>query len=154
VSSDERVREYAFAPAFRARFMGLGLILLGVVLVAATVIVSLASLPLEIMTAVVVVAVVFVFGLGAWLGRLRVLRLDDVGYRVRGVRGVGTPSARWADVHDLQTSTVAGSRCVVLRLRDGASSTVPVDVVAGDSEELVREFKRRLDHAHGKRRSA
>jgi len=153
-AADNGERTYPLAPAFRARLMGIGLVLLGIVLVVATIIVSVSSLPLDVMTVVVVLAVVFVFALGAWLGRIKVLTLDDLGYRVRGVRGVGTATARWADVHDLQTSAVAGARCVVMRLRDGASSTIPVDIVAGDSEELVREIRRRLDHAHGKRPSA
>ena len=148
---DESMRTYALAPAFRARFMGVALVLLGVLLVVATIAVSLSGLTLDIMSAVVVLAVVFVFGFGAWLGRIKVLTLEDIGYRVRAVRGVGTPSARWADVHDVQTTAIAGSRCLVLRLRDGASSTIPVDVLAGDSEELVREIQRRLDRAHGKR---
>lgn len=148
---DDGTRTYALAPAFRARFMGVALVLLGVLLVLATIAVTLSGLTLDIMSAVVVLAVVFIFGFGAWLGRIKVLTLEDVGYRVRAVRGVGTPSARWADVHDVQTAAVAGSRCLVLRLRDGASSTIPVDVLAGDSEELVREIQRRLDRAHGKR---
>jgi hypothetical protein len=131
--------------------MGVALVLLGVLLVLATIAVTLSGLTLDIMSAVVVLAVVFIFGFGAWLGRIKVLTLEDVGYRVRAVRGVGTPSARWADVHDVQTTAVAGSRCLVLRLRDGASSTIPVDVLTGDSEELVREIQRRLDRAHGKR---
>ena len=144
-------RAYPFAPAFRARFMGLGLMLLGVALVVVTVVVSALRLPLGIMIAIVVLAVVFVFALGAWLARIKVLTTDELGYQVRGVRGVGTSKARWADVHDLQTSAVAGARCLVVRLRDGGSSTVPVDVVAGDPEELVEEFRRRLNHSHGKR---
>lgn len=150
-SADDGERAYPFAPAFRARFMGAGLLLLGVVLVVVTVVVSALHLPLGIMLAVVVLAVVFVFGFGAWLGRIKVLTMDDLGYQVRGVRGVGTPKARWADVHDVQTSAVAGARCIVIRLRAGDSSTIPVDVLTGDSDELVREITRRLNHAHGKR---
>jgi hypothetical protein len=150
-SADNGERGYPFAPAFRARFMGAGLMLLGVLLVAVTILVSALHLPLAIMLVIVVLAVVFVFGLGVWVGRIEVLAIDELGYRVRGVRGVGTPKARWADVHDLQTSAVAGARCVVIRLRDGGSSTIPVDVVAGDSDELVREITRRLNRAHGKR---
>ena len=150
-SADSAKHAYAFAPAIRARFMGLGLILLGLVLVIATIVVSALHLPLAIMIVIVVLAVVFVFALGTWLGRIKVLTIDELGYQVRGVRGVGTPKARWTDVHDLQTSAVAGARCMVIRLRDGASSTLPVDVVAGDPEELVKEIRRRLNHAHGKR---
>jgi hypothetical protein len=50
------------------------------------------------------------------------------------------------------TTTVAGARCVVLRLRDGRSTTIPVDVLAGDREEFVRTLQRLLDGGHGLRR--
>ena len=87
------------------------------------------------------------------LGRRRyVVRLDDTGYRVRFVRGVGRAQARWTDVEDLATTHVSGSPCIVLRLRDGATSTVPVDLIEGDREELVDELRRRLDAGHGYRR--
>jgi hypothetical protein len=94
---------------------------------------------------VVVLAVVGVFALGAALvRRWYVVRLDDVGYTVRFVRGAGARAARWDDVQDVVTATVAGARCVVVRLRDGRSTTIPVDLIEGDSEEFVRAVGRRL----------
>jgi hypothetical protein len=64
---------------------------------------------------------------------------------------VGRAQARWTDVAHLTTAVVSGTPCVVLRLRDGGSSTVPVDHIEGDREEFVEELRRRLDAGHGYR---
>jgi hypothetical protein len=144
---------YGLAPTLRARLMGAALAGLGVLLVVVSVLVFAAGLPLDLLSALVVVVLVAVFVLGFLLSRRwYVVHLDPTGYRVRFVRGAGVAAARWVDVHDLVTATVGGSRCVVMRLRDGRSTTVPVDLVAGDPEELVRELGRRLAAAHGGRR--
>jgi hypothetical protein len=141
-------KTYPLAAALRARLMGTALVLIGLLLVVATTVVFATGLPLDVLSAIVLLVVVAVFVLG-WLlvRRWHVLRLDDLGYRVRFVRGAGVTAARWADVLDASTATVAGSRCLVLRLRDGNTTTVPVDAVEGDPEELVREFGRRLQAA-------
>jgi hypothetical protein len=149
----DAVQAFGLAPALRARLMGLGLAGLGVLLVVVTVVVLVARLPLDVLSAVVLLVLVGVFVLGFLVvRRWHVLELDRHGYRVRFVRGVGVAAARWSDVHDMVTSTVGGARCVVMRLRDGRSTTLPVDLVEGDSEELVRELGRRLSVAHGRGR--
>src|SRR5699024_9972481 len=133
--------------------MGVCLVSIGVLLIVATALVLGLGLPKEIMTAVVVLVLVVIFGLGFLLvRRWYVVRLDRVGYRVRFVRGAGTKAARWTDVQDAATAEVAGSRCLVLRLHDGGSTTIPVDLVEGDSEEFVRIMQRRLTEGHGYRR--
>jgi hypothetical protein len=142
-------RDYRLAPSFRVRLMGAGLMGLGVILVVATVIVVSTGLSLDVLSVFVILTVPAVFVLGYLLNKRTVLHTDPIGYRVRMVRGVGAEAARWADVHDLQTAEVAGSRCLVLNLRDGRSSTVPVDVVEGDPDELVRDLTALLDHAQG-----
>jgi len=58
---------------------------------------------------------------------------------------VGVDRGRWADVEDAVTTTVAGAPCVVLRLRDGRSTTIPVDVLAGDRDEFVQQVLAYLD---------
>lgn len=153
MSSETTAQTFGLAPALRARLMGLALAGLGLLLVVATVVVIASGWPLDVISALVVVVVLAVFGLGYVLvRRWYVVRLDGDGYEIRFVRGAGVSKARWADVLDLGTATVAGARCVVLRLRDGGTTTVPVDLVEGDSEEFVRELGRRLDAAHGKRK--
>ena len=80
------------------------------------------------------------------------LRLDEHGYRVRALRSAEARSARWTDVLDLQATTVAGQRCVVLRLRDGRTTTLPVDAIEGGSTALVQTLTEHLDRGHGYRR--
>jgi hypothetical protein len=146
-------RRYAVAPSLRARLLGLLLATIGAVVLVVTVVSAAAQ---RSMGPVLVVGLVVVSGVGVsalLLGRRWwVVRLDDTGYRVRFVRGVGRAQARWTDVEDLATTVVSGSPCVVLRLRDGGTSTVPVDLVEGDREEFVDELRARLDAGHGYRR--
>ena len=146
-------REYAVARHVRARLAGVLLAVLGLLVLVVTVVSVTVGLPAVVAAVVAVVALLALVASAVALARpWWVVRLDDTGYRVRLVRGVGRQAARWKDVEDLTTAFVSGSRCVVLRLRDGSSSTLPVDIVEGDREELVDELRRRLDAAHGYRR--
>ncbi len=70
-----------------------------------------------------------------------VVRLDRLGYEVRLVRGAGVKRARWADVAEASTADVRGVPCVVLSLRDGRTTTVPVGVLAGDRDEFVTRVR-------------
>ena len=49
---------------------------------------------------------------------------------MRFVRGAGVKQARWGDVDDAVTADVAGAPCVVLRLKDGRTTSIPVEVLA------------------------
>ncbi len=153
VPTPTSVVDYGVAPQVRARVMGVFLVLLGVLVCATTVAVSLLELPLDVMSVLVVLAVVAVFGGGLLLTRRTyVVRADTAGYRVRLVRGAGVKAARWQDVEDVVATRVAGARCVQLRLRSGGTTTIPVDVLAIDGDDFVRELQLRLDHGHGYRR--
>ncbi|HEX2892691.1 MAG TPA: hypothetical protein VHO29_01650 [Marmoricola sp.] len=147
------VRDYALAPGLRARLLGASLATLGAVVLVAAIVVAVTGAPGSVLGGLVVLAAVAIVVVGFLLGRRwYVVRLDDTGYRVRFLRGVGRAQARWTDVLDLTTAVVSGTECVVLRLRDGGSSTVPVNVIEGDREEFVDELQRRLDAGHGYRR--
>ena len=135
---------YRFAGPFIVRLMGVALATVGVLVLALAGVVALASLPAGVLTAGLAV------GLGVWLvvlGALTVLRrrvvvrLDETGYQVRYVRGAGVRAARWKDVEDAIAPTVEGDRCVVLRLRDGRTTTIPVDVLVGRAEAFVRDLQ-------------
>ena len=85
-----------------------------------------------------------------WLGtRARVVHLDELGYRVRFVRGAGVAAARWADVQTVERHAVAGSDCMVLRLRDGRTTTIPLEVVAGEDRAFAQDVHRRLERSRG-----
>jgi hypothetical protein len=146
-------RDYALVSALRARLLGAFLAAAGVAVVVIAIVVAATPAPVGLLTGVVALAVLGIAVLAVLLvPRRYVVRLDDVGYRVRFVRGVGRERARWTDVQDLTTAVVSGTECVVLRLRDGGSSTLPVRVIEGDREEFVDELQRRLDAGHGYRR--
>jgi hypothetical protein len=146
-------REYGLAPALRVRLWGAALVVTGAVIAALALAVLVADLSGALVAIPLLVGAAGLVVLGGVLARRwYVVRLDDIGYRVRFVRGVGRTQARWADVEDLTTAVIGGARCVVLRLRDGTSSTVPVNLIAGDQEEFVDELQRRLDSGHGYRR--
>jgi hypothetical protein len=133
--------------------MGAFLAVIGTTLLVVTILVFAFSLPGDVISALVILMVVGIFSLGFLLGRRwYVVRLDDIGYQVRFVRGAGEKNARWLEVEDLATSEVHGDQCVVLRLRDGRTTTIPVNLIEGDREEFVDELKRRLAGRHGNSR--
>jgi hypothetical protein len=135
-----------------ARFLGLALVALALVLFVGTAVVALAGLPLDLLVAVVLVGVVGCVALGWWLrSRAWVLRCTDDGYRVRLVRGAGVTQARWSAVEDAVTTYRHDVACVQLRLRDGRTTTIPVGVLAVDREQFVRELQGRLQRGHGLR---
>lgn len=151
--TDSTSRDYGLATAVRARLWGISLGVVGLVLLVVAAVVAVTGLPPAAVSALVVLAVCGVVGVALLLGRRwYVVRLDETGYRIRFVRGVGRAHARWTDVEDLTTAVVGGTQCVVLRLRDGQTSTVPVNLIEGDREQFVDELQRRLDTGHGYRR--
>ena len=145
--------DYRFAQPLVVRFLGLVLVALGLLTVLAVTAAAVLDLPGVVTTVVVVLVVVGVVGAGFVLTRLTPLvHLDDAGYRVRLLRGAGVRAARWRDVEDVVTATVHGHDCVVLRLRDGRTTTVPVAVLDASRQDFVQDLRRHLDTGHGYRR--
>ena len=69
-----------------------------------------------------------------------------VGRCGRGVDGIAVEQSRVRRTHrctglseELATATVGGDKCVVVRLKDGRTTTIPVSVLAVDPEQFVRE---------------
>jgi hypothetical protein len=144
--------EFALAPALRVRLLGTGLVAIGLVIAVGVLLSWLTDLPSTIISGLVVLAGVGVVSLGLLLGvRHWVLRLDETGYRVRVLR-VEARSGRWTDVLDLQTGSVGGARCAVLRLRDGRTTALPVGAIEGDVTALIEALTAHLDRGHGYRR--
>lgn len=145
--------DYRLSPQLAARLLGLVLAAVGVLVCGGTVLVAVLSLPAGAVGVLALLALVTVFGCGAWLTRRTyVVRLTAEGYRVRFVRGVGVARGRWVDVDDAVTADVAGSPCVVLRRRDGSTTTVPVELLAGSPDSFVRDVQARLQRGHRLRR--
>ena len=146
---------YRFAAPFIVRMMGSGLVAVGVLVLVWAGLALAFSLPGAVLSTGLLVAVVLwllVLGGVVALRRGDVVRLDEAGYRVRFVRGAGVRQAPWKDVEDVTAPTVEGQRCVVLRLRDGRTTTVPVDVLAGSSDAFVKDLQQHLNRGHGYRR--
>ena len=142
------VTDYRLAPPVMARFVGAYLILLAVVLLAVTALVAVLDLNADLLVLVLGVGLLGLIGLGWWLrSRLVVVRLTDAGYRVRAIRAAGVTEARWNEVEDAVAATPQGFECVVLRLRDGRSTTIPVQLVAGDKDEFARDVRAHLERA-------
>jgi hypothetical protein len=143
---------YRFSGPFLVRLMGLALVGVGLTLLVLAALVAALSLPAAVLSVGVAAATAVVLALAVLASRrIVVVSLDEVGYRIRHVRGAGVRQATWAQVEDATASTVAGERCVVLRLRDGRTSTVPVRLLAGRPEDFVRDLQQHLNRGHGYR---
>lgn len=145
--------DYHLARPLAIRLLGSLVTLVGVLLVVWTVAAVLLDLPAGGIVGGVVLAALLVAAASLVLLRqVHVVRLDEAGYRVRLLRGAGVTRARWTDVEDVVATTVAGERCVVLRLRDGRTTTIPVRVLGGGSERFVTDLQEHLNRGHGYRR--
>lgn len=145
--------DYRFATPVLVRSMGTALVLIGLVVIAVGVAVSVLGLPTVVLTTALVVAVLLVVGVGLLATRAGwLVQLDDAGYRVRWLRGAGVKQARWQQVEDVVTASIAGHDCVVVRLRDGGTTTIPVEVLDASAATFIEDLSGRLDKGRGYRR--
>lgn len=144
--------DYRLAPALGARFAGALLVLLAILLLVATLLVAILDLPAAVLV-VAGVAGVLAVALAAYvlLRRVAVVHLGPDGYRVRLVRDVGVDRAPWADVTEAVTASPGGTPVVVLKLRDGGSTTIPVRALRADREDFVRDLRDHLQRGQGLR---
>jgi hypothetical protein len=144
--------DYRLAAHVAVRMMGATVAAAGLLVVLVAVLVGAFSWPRAVLSTALVLAVLLVVGGGLLLlRRTTVVRLDDEGYRVRFVRGVGVAQGRWKDVEDVVASTVGGARCVVLRRRDGTTTTIPVNLVERGETTFVQDLQQHLNRGHGYR---
>lgn len=142
---------YRLAAGLAARLVGTLLVLLAGLVLLTTVLVALLDGPPVLLLVVGVLALLAVLALVVPLVRLPVVELDDDGYRVRWVRGAGVHRARWRDVEDAVAASPRGVDCVVLRLRDGRTTSIPVAAVDGPVEEFVQDLRDHLQRDGGAR---
>lgn len=144
--------EYRLAPGVVARMVGAALVLLAVLTFAGTVVVALTDLPAEPFVVLLLLVALGALGAGWYLrSRAWLVRCTETGYRVRLVRGVGVTEARWSAVEDAVTTVRHDVACLVLRLRDGRTTTIPVGLLDVDREQFVRDLQQRLQQGHGLR---
>jgi hypothetical protein len=142
--------DYRLSPALGARLLGAALIGLALLVLVATFLSAVLDL------SAVFVMVVAALGLAAVLvaghvltRRTYVVRLAEDGYHVRMVRGAGVRAARWTEVEDAVAASPNGIDCLVLRLRDGRTTTIPVLVLAADRDEFARDVRTHLERSSG-----
>ena len=144
--------DYRLSPALAARLMGLLLVVLAGLLFGVTALMGLLHLSPDLLVLLAVLGLVTVFGTGFVLTRRAyVVRLGEQGYRVRMIRGAGVTEAGWKDVEDAVTTSPHGIACVVLRLKDGRTTTIPVSALAADRDDFVRDLRDHLQKGQGLR---
>ena len=140
--------DYRLAPAIGARLMGVVLVGLAILVLVTTVVVALVDASPIVLVGVAVLGVASIVVAGYLLTRRAyVVRLDESGYRVRLVRGAGVREARWVEVEEAVTGSPHGLPCVILRLRDGRTTTIPVQALAGEPDTFVRDVRAHLGGA-------
>ena len=144
--------DYRLAPALGARFIGALLVLLALALAVVTLLVAIVDWPVGVLVGAAAAGLLAVAAAGwAVLRELPVVRFTAVGYRVRMIRGAGVTAARWTEVTEAATASPGGTPVVVIRLRDGRSTTIPVPALAADREAFVRDLQRHLQDGQGLR---
>jgi hypothetical protein len=149
----ETATVHRLAPAVAARLLGVVLCAVAVLILACTLAIAVLDLhTVFLLVPVLLTVAVLVACWWAWRTKGWVVRMTPEGYRVQWVRGVGAAAARWKDVEDAVTTTVAEAPVVVLRLRDGRTTTIPVEMLAVDREAFVRDVQDHLQRGHGLRK--
>lgn len=144
---------HRLAPAIAARLLGVVLVAVAALILLSTLAIAVLDLhTLFLLVPVLLTVAVLTATWWAWRRKGWVVRMTAEGYRVQWVRGVGTPAGRWKDVEDAVTTTVADAPVVVLRLRDGRTTTIPVEMLAVDREAFVRDIQEHLQQGHGLRK--
>lgn len=140
---------YRLAPSLAARLVGATLLLAAVLVLLTTALTLVADLAWQVTPVVAAVGVVAVGVLALWLLRVAwVVRLTPDGYAVRLLRAPGARACDWAGVSEAVAASPQGVPCLVLRLRDGRATCVPIAVLAADGDDFARDVRRRLRDAH------
>ena len=141
---------HRLAPAVAARLLGVVLCAVAVLILVSTLLIAVLDLHTVFLLVPVLITLASLVACW-WLWREKgwVVQFTDEGYRVQWVRGVGAASARWRDVEDAVTTTLLEAPVVVLRLRDGRTTTIPVEMLAMDREAFVRDLQQHLQRGQG-----
>jgi hypothetical protein len=152
-SVTETATVHRLAPAIAARLLGVVLVAVAALILVSTLAIAVLDLhTVFLLVPVLLTVVVLTATWWTWRQRGWVVRLTAEGYRVQWVRGVGAATGRWKDVEDAVTTTIADAPVVVLRLRDGRTTTIPVEMLAVDREAFVRDIQEHLQRGHGLRK--
>ena len=141
---------YRLAPIIAARLVGLGFLVFIAATVALTVVVARTSLSPDLIVVFLVVGLLAVIGVGSWLRTSAyVVRLDEAGYSVRLVRGAGVKDGTWAAVTEAVAARPRDVECLVLKLKDGTTTRIPVGLLAVDKDRFALEVGGYLHRSRG-----
>jgi len=140
---------YRLAPALGARLVGRSLVTLAVLVLLATGVGLVTGAGWQPAGVVALVGGALVAGWAWWLlRRAWALRITAEAYTVRLLGGVGATGAAWTDVVEAVATSPGGRPCLLLRLRDGRATRLPMAALAADPEAVARDVRRRLRDAH------
>jgi hypothetical protein len=142
---------YRLAPPLAARLVGSLLVAVAALVLVLTVVTAVLRWSPSVLVGIGAGTVVLVAVAAFAVRRIEVVSLDDEGYRVRLVRGAGVTSARWSDAADAVTASPGGVDCLVIRLRDGRATTIPVSALAADRDVFAADVRDHLRRAEGLR---
>ena len=140
---------YRLAPALALRMVGRSLVSLAVLVALATVAGVLLGAG-WVAAGLVTLAGLVAIAAWAWylLRGARAVRLTDAGYAVRLLGGVGVTSASWLQVEEAVATSPGGQPCLLLRLRDGRSTRLPLAALATDADAFALDVRTRVRNAH------
>jgi hypothetical protein len=140
-------QDFRLAPTIGVRFVGAAFVSIAAVVFVLTFVAAAATIPFFWVLGLAALAVLAAVGLGVALRRVPAVRMDDDGYAVHWLRGVGVRRAGWTDVEEANTASQGGVDCVVIGLSGGRTTTIPMPALAVPRDEFVTVLRDRLKQA-------
>lgn len=142
---------YRLARPLAARLVGATLVAAALAVMVVTLVVVLLNASPGVLLGLALLVVGLAVGAAVAVRGWSILTLDDQGYHVRW-RASGVRAASWQDVDDAAATYAGDEPVVVLQLRDGRRTVLPVRLLDVDREDLVRTLQDHLQRGHGIRR--
>lgn len=137
-------QDFRLAPAIGARFVGAAFVCIAALVFVLTFAAIAARVPFVWVMGLAALAALGAISLGVALRRVPAVRMDEQGYVVHWLRGAGVRRAAWTDVEEANTATQDGIDCVVVRLADDRTTTVPMIALAAPRDEFVQALRGHL----------
>jgi hypothetical protein len=140
---------YRLSPALGARLVGRSLVTLAVLVLVATLVDLVSGIGWVLVGGLTALGLLLILVWAWYLFRGGwAVRLTAQGYAVRLLRGVGARAASWSEVDQVGAASPGGQPCLVLHLRDGRATRLPMAALAGDPDAFAHDVRRRVRDAH------
>jgi len=140
-------QDFRLAPAIGVRFVGAAFVSIAVVVFVLTFVAAAVKVPFIWVLGLAALAVLGAVALGVALRQVPAVRMDEDGYAVHWLRGSGVRHAAWGDVEEANTASQGGVDCVLIRLRDDRTTTIPMVALAVPRDEFVSVLRDHLKRA-------